>query len=233
MRTQSCRLPAVPRTQGDFHAVLPTPFGTRILIGDVLGPGESGQQTAAAALGHFRRLAPIEPNLPGLAERMHSVLAPMLEDDEFATALLLTLREDTAEMVCCGNPPPLLIREGRVLPLDALPSHPPLTLLDLGGQWCEATSVPLRHGDRLLLHTHGLLEARDERGHAYPHAERAAALCADDPAATLESIQADLLDHAADAFSLATTLLLAHLERPAPQPGTEQTAAHWTVQPND
>nr|WP_309237292.1 PP2C family protein-serine/threonine phosphatase [Actinomadura sp. BRA 177] len=218
MRTRSCRIPAASQNHGDFHAVLPTPFGTRILIGDVLGTGESAQQTAAAALGNFRQLALNEPNLPGVAERMHSVLAPMLQDDEFVTALLLTLREDTAEMVCCGNPPPLLMREGRVLPFEALPAYPPLTLLDLDGQWCETTTVPLRHGDRLLLHTYGLMQARDEGGRAYPHSERAAALSTDDPALALENIRADLLDHAVDGLGLSTTLLLADLERPTPQP---------------
>ena len=233
VRTQSCRLPAAPQTKGDFHAILPTPFGTRILIGNVLGTGESAQEAAAAALGNFRQLASNEPTLPGLAERMHSALAPMLQDDEFVTAVLLTLREDTAEIVCCGNPRPLLIREGGVLSLEALPCYPPLTLLDFGDQWCETTTVPLRHNDRLLLHTHDLMPARDERGHAPPHAERAAALCADDPALTLESIQADLLDHVAGGLGLPMTLLLTHLERHTRQPGTDQAAVQWTLQPND
>ncbi|MFB4309569.1 PP2C family protein-serine/threonine phosphatase [Actinomadura sp. GTD37] len=232
MRTQSCRLPAAPQTNGDFHTVLPTPFGTRILIGDVLGSGDSAQETAAAALGNFRQLAANESTLPGLAERMHSVLAPIVDDDEFVTALLLTLREDTAEIVCCGSPPPLLIREGGVLPLEALPCYPPLTLLDLGGQWCETTTVPLRHGDRLLLHTQGLTQARDELGHARPHAERAAVMCADDPAVTLESIRADLLDGAVDGLGLPMTLLLTHLERHDRQPGAAPAAAQWTVRPN-
>ncbi|MFA1542599.1 SpoIIE family protein phosphatase [Actinomadura sp. DLS-62] len=233
MRTQSSRLPAAPRLRSDFHAVLPTSFGTRILIGDVLGTGEPARRTADAALGGFRRLAPGEPTLPGLADRMHSLLAPMAEDGEFVTALLLTLREDTAEMVCCGGPPPLLIREGRVLPVEALPSYPPLTLLDAGGQWPETTTVPLRHNDRLLLHPHGPIQTRHEQGHADSLAERAAALCADDPAKTLESIQADLLDHAVGALRLPPTLLLAHLERHAPRPETEPAVAHWTVRPDE
>jgi hypothetical protein len=124
------------------------------------------------------------------------------------------------------------MREGRVLSLDAAPAYPPLTLLDVGGQWCETTTVPLHHGDRLLLHTYGLMQARDERGRVYPLAERAAALSADDPALTLENIQADLLDHVADGLSLPTTLLLAHLERSAPRPASEQGAAQWTGQGN-
>ncbi|GAA0565592.1 hypothetical protein GCM10009546_29780 [Actinomadura livida] len=233
VRTRSRLVPAATQVRGDFHAVLPTPFGTRILIGDVLGTGGSAHQTAAAALGNFRQLAPNEPNLPGLAERMHSVLAPMLTDDEFVTALLLTFREDYAEMVCCGNPPPLLLGEGRVSPIEALPAYPPLTLLDLGGHWCETTTVPLRQGDRLLLHTYGPMQVRDERGHAYPLAERAAALSADDPASTLENVQADLLDHVVDGLSLPMTLLLANLERPTTQPVTDKAAVHWTAQAND
>ncbi|CNE54431.1 Stage II sporulation protein E (SpoIIE) [Mycobacterium tuberculosis] len=233
VRTQSSRLPAAAARKSDFHAVLPTSFGTRILIGDVLGIDGSARQTVETALAGFRQLAPNEPTLPGVAERMHSLLAPMLRDGEFVTALLLTLREDTAEIVCCGNPPPLLIREGRALPLEALPCYPPLTLLDIGGQWPETTTVPLRHDDRLLLHPHGPIQTRHEQAPADSLAERAAALCADDPAVSLESVQADLLDHAVDGLHLPPALLLAHLERHAPRPETAQAMTHWTVRPND
>ena len=231
VRTRSSRLPGAPSLKSDFHAVLPTSFGTRILIGDVLGTGESAQQAVDAALGGFRRLAPNEPTLPGLAERMHSLFAPLLKDGGFVTALLLTLREDTAEVVCCGSPPPLLIREGRALPLEALPCHPPLTLLDIGGQWPETTTVPLRHNDRLLLHPHGPIQTRHVQGHAHSLAKRAAALCADDPAISLESLQAGLLDHTVDGLDLPPALLLAHLERHTPRPETEQPVTHWTVHP--
>ncbi|WP_240810297.1 PP2C family protein-serine/threonine phosphatase [Actinomadura sp. WMMA1423] len=226
MRTESCRLSAAPRSRGDFHAVVPTPFGTRILIGDVLGAPGSAEQTAAGVLGNFRQLASHEPNLPGVAERLNSVVVPTLEDEQFVTALLLGLRGDGAEMVCCGNPPPLLLRDGRVLPLEPLPAYPPLTPLGLGDHWWEATTVPLRPDDRLLLHTYGLTEARDARGRAYPLAERFAATPAGDPAVELESIRDDLLDHAGGVLGLRTTLLLALPERQGPRPGAEWARPH-------
>lgn len=62
----------------------------------------------------------------------------------------------------CGHPPPLLIRENRVLDnaLDR-PSEPPL---GTPGMICEAErvvhEVPLLPGDRILLYTDGVTEAR-------------------------------------------------------------------------
>ncbi|WP_307797276.1 PP2C family protein-serine/threonine phosphatase [Actinomadura barringtoniae] len=208
------RLLSTTRTKGDFHAVVPTPYGTRILVGDVLGATESAEETAAGVVDVFRQLAVNERPLSGVAERMNAALGPKMKTEEFVTAVLITLHPEDgrAEMVCCGNPPPLLLRENRALPIESLPTYPPLSLLDLTNHWCETTTVPVRPDDRLLLCTHGASEAGQK--HGYPLAERISSLQTDEPAVLLDGIQSDLLQHSGDEIPLQTTFLLARFDRP-------------------
>ncbi|MEK8169211.1 PP2C family protein-serine/threonine phosphatase [Streptomyces sp. M19] len=151
---------------GDVYDVMCTPFGVRLLVGDVMGKGLSAVETAMDVLGSFRELAGHEPWLPVLARRMDAALARREGAEDFVTALLVTFAEDGggAELVCCGHPPPLLVRRGRATFVDALPPVPPLGLLDLQDGWCAASDVPLAPGDRLLFYTDGVTEARDADG---------------------------------------------------------------------
>jgi hypothetical protein len=75
-----------------------------------------------------------------------------------------------AELVCCGHPPPMLLRGGSaafVTPYAA----PPLGLLDLAEGWCRASMIPVGDGDQLLLYTDGVSEARDAAGRFFPLAQ--------------------------------------------------------------
>ncbi|MDG4859971.1 PP2C family protein-serine/threonine phosphatase [Streptomyces sp. T-3] len=211
---------------GDVYEVVDTPFGVRLLIGDVMGKGLPAVRTATDVLGAFRELAQHEKQLPAVAQRMDGCLARREHSEDFATALLLAITdgEGSAEFVCCGHPPPLLIRAGRCTFLDMLPPAPPLGLFDLRANWCRSTSVPLADGDRLLLYTDGVTEARDARGTFYPLAERASLLYDSDPAAFLDTLTADLFRHAMGQLKDDAALLLVDygdIRSPAGQPRAE------------
>ncbi|MFJ4715873.1 PP2C family protein-serine/threonine phosphatase [Streptomyces sp. NPDC088785] len=193
---------------GDLHGVLDTPFGTRLLMGDVMGKGAEGARTAGAVLDVWRQLAVREASLEALAVRLHTVVAHSAEPDRFVTAALLTVGPDgAADLVCCGHPPPLLIRDGGAVPAAVPAPAPPLGLLDLAHGWCAAQPVPARAWDRMLLHTDGASEARDADGDFYPLAERAAEL-ADRPLAVFTAaLAADLLHHAGGSLQDDASLL--------------------------
>jgi transcriptional regulator with XRE-family HTH domain len=203
------------RRGGDGHAVVRTPFGLRLLVVDALGKGERAARAAGTVLEAFRELAPHEPALPGLAERLHAVLAHP-DTGDAVTALLLSVREDAGrvETVCCGHPPPLLLRGGRASVLEPLPVLPPLGLLDLGG-WCEETAVPFTAGDRLLVCTNGVTLARDAEGRHYPFAERAAERAGDAPALLVDALMARLLGHVSGGLEDEAGVLLVHADRGA------------------
>jgi serine phosphatase RsbU (regulator of sigma subunit) len=216
-----------------------TPFGVRLLVGDVMDKGPSGVETAADMLCAFRELAQNESKLSCVAERMHAVLAHRADSAEFARALLVTIRDEDgeAEILCCGNPPPLLLRGAQVSFVDALPPSPPLGLFDLGEGWCHPVIVPFRSGDRLLLYTNGVTEACDADGRFYPLPERAAALRHDDPSVFLDALGADLRRHAADRLKDEAALLLVHGDRSdAGEDGGCDRAGHvedqWCVCPS-
>ena len=45
LRVESCHRPAANGAGGDIHDVMATPFGIRLLIGDVMGTGLSANRT--------------------------------------------------------------------------------------------------------------------------------------------------------------------------------------------
>jgi hypothetical protein len=75
-----------------------------------------------------------------------------------------------AELVCCGHPPPLLLRDGSAAFIEPY-AAPPLGLLDLAEGWCRASMIPVGDGDQLLLYTDGVSEARDAAGQFFPLAQ--------------------------------------------------------------
>ncbi|GAA1354277.1 PP2C family protein-serine/threonine phosphatase [Catellatospora bangladeshensis] len=87
----------------------------------------------------------------------------------FATALLANLDLDTGELcyLNAGHPPPVVLREGRVVRLLDTVGRPPLGL----GQLTPAEPTVLREqlqpGDRVLFHTDGVTEARSPRGEQF------------------------------------------------------------------
>ncbi|MEU9235749.1 PP2C family protein-serine/threonine phosphatase [Streptomyces subrutilus] len=195
---------AEARIGGDLYAAARTATGTRLIIGDVRGKGLEAVGDAALVLGAFRAAAHQEAGLPGLVAYLEAAVSPDLDDsgdpgERFITAAVLEIPDDepVLHLVSCGHPPPLLLRDGRALPLDVDHPSPPLGLAGLVESSVTAQTFAFGAGDVLLLYTDGVLEARDAAGAFYPLAERAAARPGARPRALLDRLRADLLSHAA------------------------------------
>ncbi|QWZ10020.1 serine/threonine-protein phosphatase [Nocardioides panacis] len=145
---------------GDLYDFYSSEGRVRMLVGDVRGKGVGAVEQAARVIRAFRQAAGTKATLQALAEDMSAYLAPFFDDEEFVTAVLVDV-SDPAEVsvVSCGHPPALLVRSGGSSVLEG-PVGLPLGL----GDTYEAFTVPWEHGDRLLLYTDGLSEARDEHG---------------------------------------------------------------------
>ncbi|MFC8449885.1 PP2C family protein-serine/threonine phosphatase [Kitasatospora sp. NPDC057223] len=208
LRLASSYLAAEAEAQvgGDLYALARTATGTRLLVGDVRGKGLASLGDAALLLGAFRAAAHLHATLPELARYLDGSvcwdLAQPTEGDDpgesFITAVILDVPDEGAvvSMVDCGHPPPLLLHEGTVTALAARQPAPPLGLGDLVPAEYRVETFPFLPGDRLLVYTDGVIEARDGRREFYPLAERITAWTGEPPAALLQHLRRDLLAHA-------------------------------------
>ncbi|MPY64696.1 serine/threonine-protein phosphatase, partial [Streptomyces spongiae] len=102
---------AEARIGGDLYALVPTPYGVRLIVGDVRGKGLPAVGTAALVLGVFREAAYDEPDLLAVVGRIERSLARNLGSDDFVTAVVAGYpRPGQLEVVNCGHAPPLLVR---------------------------------------------------------------------------------------------------------------------------
>jgi serine phosphatase RsbU (regulator of sigma subunit) len=197
---------AEARIGGDLYAAARTDGATRLLIGDVRGKGLAAISDAAALLCAFREAAHRRTTLPRLVDRLEASVARNLMEaaqtephpaEFFITAALAEVPDDAdvVRLVVCGHPPPLLLlRGGEILPLRT-GAAPPLGMGDLAADGHDYTveTFPFAPGDRLVLYTDGVIEARNGSGTFYPLAERLASFDAADPPALAGRIRDDLL----------------------------------------
>lgn len=145
---------------GDLYEIVAIPGAVRLIIGDVRGKGLDAVRLATVVLGEFRAAAVERDDIASLARQMDGRMRPYLGDEDFVTALIAEVDSDgRASVVCCGHPPALLFTGGERRYLGEADSLP----LGLGADPAPVTTQ-LSPGDRLLLYTDGILEARDPQG---------------------------------------------------------------------
>ncbi|MFB8089792.1 PP2C family protein-serine/threonine phosphatase [Streptomyces sp. NPDC055992] len=166
---------------GDLYAAADTPYGVRLVLGDVRGKGLQAVGAVAVVIGAFREAAEQEKSLEGVAQRLERALAresvrrSNLDAFEgFVTAVLAEIPPGAGHVrtVNRGHPDPLLLYgDGAV---DALtPSEAALPLgMDLEVRPDRSDEWELPAGGTLLFYTDGLSEARDAEGVFYDPAER-------------------------------------------------------------
>lgn len=171
------------RIGGDLFAVQETPYGVRMIIGDVRGKGLQAVASVSVTIGAFRQEAEYAPTLADLARRLDGALsreaarrgrtAGEMTGEDFTTAVLAEVTEDgeVLRLVNRGHPGPYLIHGGDVRRLDASFPQMPLGMglaaaLPPDGALLIDT-VPLPREAMLLMITDGVTEARDRRGVFY------------------------------------------------------------------
>lgn len=168
---------------GDLFAVQDTPYGVRLVVGDVRGKGMDAVEAVAIVIGAFREAAEQERTLEGVAQRLERALARegtrrhgLDAFEGFTTAVLAEIPrgdgggtfDGFVRVVNRGHPPPLMLyADGR---LDTLEPGEPALPLGMGelASWPDrAEARPYPPGATLLFYTDGLSEARNPAGVFY------------------------------------------------------------------
>lgn len=208
---------AESRIGGDLYEVVASPYGVRVIVGDVQGKGLAAVATAASVLGVFREAAHDEPDLTALAARLERTVAREADGEKFVTAILAEIHTDEriAVLLNCGHPPPMVVRVDGSTDLP----HPPAYALPLGlgmhgGEPPRTYRSRFAPGDQLLLYTDGVTEARDADGVFYPLRERAGLLGHADAEEALEALREDVTHHADGPVHDDAAMLLLRHRRP-------------------
>ena len=142
---------------GDLYEVVPTGDGVRVVVGDVRGKGLEAVHLAALVLGAFREAATVEAAIDRVAAAVDRAVTGEVALEDFVTAVFVEFRAGgQVALVNCGHHPPLRLTGRSAEYLTADDTSPPLGL-------APDFTVSLHHlnrGDRLLLYTDGLVEAR-------------------------------------------------------------------------
>ncbi|GAA0427334.1 membrane protein [Actinoplanes capillaceus] len=208
---------------GDLYEALNTPYGVRIIIGDVRGKGLDAVRLASIVLGSYRHVAYERADLKLIVEDLDRAVARSVGDEDFVTAALVEERGGTLTIVNCGHPAPLLLRRGQVIALEPPAPAPPLGFMPEVKPRVER----LEPGDRLLLFTDGLGEARRE-GEFFPTADRAWRLLGHGTVGDgLASLETALVDWVYGRLEDDIALVL--LEYAGPDGGAAVSVPSWEV----
>ena len=185
---------------GDIYEVVQSPYGTRVIIGDVQGKGIAAIGAGFTAIAAFREAAVREPTLTGVVEALEAAVvrhnafsAQTGEAERFVTALVLGFdEEDRVQAVNCGHLPPRLLHEGRASAVRLERTYVPLGLAGLSRETRTAESFALPPGATLLVVTDGVTEARDAARAFYPLDRRLAVWAGHGPRELLDALRVDL-----------------------------------------
>jgi serine phosphatase RsbU (regulator of sigma subunit) len=170
-----------------------------VMVLDAVGHGLPAALLATAAIGAYRSGRREARSLPETAALMNLVIAEQFPGSRFATALLARLDLETGLLrwVNAGHPEPLIVREGALVYPPRCPSSLPLGLQQQAAQEC---TIELQSGDRVLLYTDGIVEARSPLGEFFGEERLAdfivrAEAAGDPPPETLRRLMRSVLEH--------------------------------------
>jgi hypothetical protein len=137
-----------------------------LAILDTVGHGLHSGLGTAVALSAMRAARRDGDGLYAIARAADAALVEYIPEGRFATAVLAELDLDTGRLryLNAGHPPPLLLRRGKVVRQLGGGRRMPLGLDD---PQIEMGEEELQPGDRLLLYTDGITEARDHEGQPF------------------------------------------------------------------
>ncbi len=201
---------------GDLYEVVTAAGATRMIIGDVKGKGLPAVRLTTVVLGAFREGAANHAEIEGVAGACARAVSREAGAEDFVTALFVDIHPDgTLRLISAGHPPPILLSAESAHPLAIIEPSPPLGI----AEDFTATISSWAPGDRLLLFTDGLIEARDSRRAFFSLDDHLAELTAVTLDTALDALVAHLHGHVGGKLHDDLALLIAE-RLPAPDRAT-------------
>jgi hypothetical protein len=173
-----------------------------LLVIDSVGHGLPAAVLATVAISAYRHARRNGLDLPDIAVEVNAAIAGQFGASQFATAVLAHLDIATGRLrwINAGHPEPLILRGPSLVRPPRCPPSRPLGLQESKAVCCE---IRLEPGDRLVLYTDGITEARSPDGEFFGERRLAdfisAAAAAGDPAPeTVRRLMRHVLTHQAD-----------------------------------
>lgn len=189
---------------------------TSIAVFDGMGHGLHSAQCALLAVSAYRNARRLGRTLVETVRSIDEAVLTGLGGEIFTTAVLAQLDTDSGllQWVNAGHPEPLLLRRGHLIKCLHVEPCPPLGLGYLPDTYPESVGhEQLEPGDRVLLYTDGVVEARSPSGDFFG-VERLADLVIRHLAGglpapeTMRRVVRELLDHHQDQLRDDASLLL-------------------------
>jgi hypothetical protein len=137
-----------------------------LCIIDAMGHGLDAAVMATVAIAAYRHARRSDADLDDFYAAMDSAIAGQFSSDRFVTAQMARLDVTTGHLrwVNAGHPPPLLVRDRKVVGAMRNPTTLPL---GMGGHPPLISDVTLQAGDRVLFFTDGIIEEHTRGGEQF------------------------------------------------------------------
>jgi len=184
----------------------------RFAVFDAMGHGLEAGLLATLAIAAYRNARRLGSDLADCANAIDSAIAQEFSDGRFVTGIVaeLDLAEGRLRWHSAGHPSPLLLRSGQLVKTLDSDVDPPF---GLGNAAKTMASERLEPGDRVLLYTDGIVDARSPDGDFFGVSRLVdlvtRAVAADLPVPeTMRLLMHAVLDHPAGALRDDGTALL-------------------------
>lgn len=158
--------PAYDNAGDSFDYALAGPI-VHLALFDAMGHDNAAGLLANLTVGAFRNARRSGTRLADMPAEVEAILTEEFVRSRFTTGIMAELDTDTGifSWVNCGHLPPVLLRgQNAVRTLDCEPTHPLGMDFEMPVHVCREQLEP---GDRILMYTDGMIEARDARGEEF------------------------------------------------------------------
>jgi hypothetical protein len=199
---------------GDTFDYAVTSEAIRFAVFDAMGHGLEAARIANLVTGAYRHARRTGLDLAEKYEHITAAMQAQFEPWKFATGVLadLTVGSGELRLLLAGHPPPLLLRGHRVVgQLECRPTAP----IGIGDPDPLVATFQLEPGDRVVLYTDGVVEARRANGQDFGLDRLAdflvrAASSNEPPAETMRRLAKAMLAHQEGQLQDDATLLMVH-----------------------